>query len=177
MPALPVSFPFRVRQMQEKDLDAAHEIDQLSFPIPWPASSYRYELEKNTASITLVAEETGSQQVIGFIVIWLILDEAHIANIAVHPDHRRLGAGRELLAQGLKQAIGRGATSASLEVRSGNTSAQALYREFGLDVVGRRAAYYKDNGEDALLMSVYDLDQGYLDWLDNDSNIEALRGT
>lgn len=163
MNALPDQPSIRVRSMQESDLNQAHEIDQLSFPIPWPASSLRYELMVNTSSICLVAEVVETGALAGFVVVWMILDEAHIATIAVHPEFRRRGIGRELLAAGMKKAIQHGAASAALEVRAGNLSAQSLYREFGFDVVGRRRGYYKDNGEDALLMSAYDLDEAYLD--------------
>jgi [ribosomal protein S18]-alanine N-acetyltransferase len=164
-----------IRPMQEQDLDRAHEIDRLSFPIPWPASSLRYELNKNLSSICLVAEVAEDEIVIGFVVVWSILDEAHIATFAVHPDFRRMGVGRELLTAALKAAIQKGAASAALDVRAGNIAAQNLYQEFGFSVVGRRYSYYKDNGEDALLMSVYDLDEEYLKYLedlDSGSDIE-----
>jgi [ribosomal protein S18]-alanine N-acetyltransferase len=163
---------FHIRPLEEKDLETAHAIDRLSFPIPWPASSLRYELFSNPASICLAAKEAGEDELIGFIVVWLIMDEAHIATIAVHPDFRRQGVGRALLVEGLRQSIRRGASSASLEVRAGNLAALALYRELGMDVVGKRSGYYKDNGEDALLMSVYDLDEAALERLDGGTGDE-----
>jgi [ribosomal protein S18]-alanine N-acetyltransferase len=160
-----------IRPMQPADIEAVHAIDQASFPTPWPVGSYLYEVNENTASLCLVAEialEDNAREVVGMAVAWMILDEAHIATIAVHPHYRRQGIGCQLLTDLLEEAIGRGATTATLEVRAGNVAAQALYRDFGFDIVGRRPAYYKDNSEDAILMSVFDLDQDYLDWLTDD---------
>jgi ribosomal-protein-alanine N-acetyltransferase len=84
----------------------------------------------------------------------MILDEAHIANIAVHPEFRRRGVGASLLAVALKDALQKGLRTATLEVRAQNTGAQSLYRIFGFEEVGRRLRYYRDNNEDALLMTV-----------------------
>ena len=80
--------------------------------------------------------------------------EAHIATLATHPELRRNGIGRRLLARALQQAAQEGLRSAYLEVRAGNQAAQALYRSFGFVEDGRRPGYYKDNGEDAILMSL-----------------------
>ena len=91
------------------------------------------------------------------LVLWLILDEAHIGTIAAHPDYRRLGIGARLLAQALLQASREGAAVSLLEVRRGNLAAQELYRRFGYQVDGVRKHYYRDNGEDAILMSLPDL--------------------
>jgi [ribosomal protein S18]-alanine N-acetyltransferase len=175
MVILPESFKVKIRPMEERDLSPAHEIDRLSFPIPWPSSSLHYELKINTASICLVAEAVEEELLAGFVVVWLILDEAHIATIAVHPECRRMGVGRDLLAAAMQASIRRGAISAALEVRAGNLAAQNLYCEFGFDVVGRRHGYYKDNGEDALLMSAYDLDEEYLEDLGSGRLIDEER--
>jgi ribosomal-protein-alanine N-acetyltransferase len=146
--------------MQPGDLPVVQSIDRLSFALPWPASAFEYELYENTASLTLVAEQTppgDAPEVVGMAVVWLILDEAHIATIGVHPLHRRQGVGRRLLARALQLSQGRGAAAATLEVRAGNLGAQALYRQFGFEEVGRRPRYYRDNNEDAILMTLFDL--------------------
>ena len=91
------------------------------------------------------------------IVIWAILDEAHVATIAVNPDYRGQGIGRRLLAIGLQAAYQRGARMAFLEVRRSNTVAQNLYQRFGFQVVSERLRYYQDNHEDALLMTLEQL--------------------
>jgi [ribosomal protein S18]-alanine N-acetyltransferase len=159
-----------VRAMTLDDLPAVLVIDRASFSLPWPESAYRYELVSNETSICQVVETgmTGQgRQIIGMIVTWVILDEAHIATIATHPDYRQQGVARLLLVENLATAIARGARRAMLEVRESNLAAQNLYRQFGFESVGRRPHYYKDNGEDALLMTLPMLDEGYLAWLRN----------
>jgi ribosomal-protein-alanine N-acetyltransferase len=155
--------------MQIDDLAQVHAIDVQSFSMPWPLSSYRYELLENPASLQWVAEACspdGACQVVGMIVVWLILDEAHIATIAVQADHRGRGIGRVLLAQALQASIRKGAHMATLEVRAGNQVAQEFYRGFEFEVVNRRPRYYRDNNEDALIMTISGLDRAYAAWLE-----------
>lgn len=149
------------RPMRKDDIDSVIEIDRLSFSLPWPESAYIHDLTKNPAAMLWVAEEGSlvrEPEVVGMIVIWLILDEAHIATLAVHPDHRGSGIGSGLLTTGLKGAYGKGARKAMLEVRASNLAAQALYKEYGFNVVYRRPRYYRDNQEDALLMNLDSLE-------------------
>lgn len=162
--------PVQIRPMQLGDVEQVHHIDQLSFSLPWPESAYRYELTQNEKSASWVAEvlrPDGTTRVIGMVVMWLILDEAHIATIAVHPEYRGQGISQQLLTIALRAALQRGALVATLEVRAGNQAAQALYRRYKFEVVGRRPHYYHDNHEDALIMTA-DLSQpdAYLEWLD-----------
>jgi ribosomal-protein-alanine N-acetyltransferase len=89
--------------------------------------------------------------------MWLIIDEAHIATLAVHPELRRQRIARKLMCVALTEAAQAGAISALLEVRAGNAAAQNLYRDFGFEVVGRRPHYYRDNQEDALLLTLANL--------------------
>jgi ribosomal-protein-alanine acetyltransferase len=83
---------------------------------------------------------------------WLMVDEAHIATIASHPDWRGCGLGQYLLVALLEAARDRGARLATLEVRAGNRPAQQLYRKLGFEIVGFRPHYYRD-GEDGLIMT------------------------
>lgn len=146
-----------IRPMQPEDVDRVALIDRLSFPTPWPRRSYLFELRRNPHARLWVAEKPAAG-VVGMLVMWLLLTEAHIATLAVHPDHRRQGIGARLLAQALRLAQQEGARSAYLEVRVSNRAAQALYRRFGFRVTGRRPHYYQDTGEDALLMTLEPLD-------------------
>ncbi len=150
-----------IRPMQLDDIAQVHAIDKLSFSLPWSERSFRFELTENESASAWVAE-TGlpdeSRSVVGMIVIWLVVDEAHIGTIAVHPDFRGRGIGRRLLAASLLEMGKKGALQAFLEVRRSNLPAQALYRRFGFVVVGIRPRYYRDNNEDALLMTLKQLD-------------------
>jgi ribosomal-protein-alanine N-acetyltransferase len=137
--------------MEIKDLPPVIEIDQMSFSLPWPESSYRYEVQDNKASRCFVAQGDDGR-VLAMIVSWMIVDELHVATFATHRDYRRRGIGSRLLAEALNDAHAGGARRAFLEVRESNTAAQDMYRKFGFEVTGRRPKYYKDNGEDAVLM-------------------------
>ncbi len=148
----------RLRPMRLEDVEQVYAIDVASFSLPWSERSYRYELTENQQNSALwVAEAagpTGELQVVGMVVTWIILDEAHIATIATHPDYRRRGVARRLLVQTLEVARDRGAHLVMLEVRRSNLAAQKLYESFGFTIAGVRPRYYVDNMEDALLMDL-----------------------
>jgi len=149
--------------MRVEDLASVHQIDCLSFSLPWPANAFRYELIENPHSRLWVAEVEGCDGVgivVGAIVVWLVVDEAHIATLAVHPNYRHRGIGTQLLHTALRECACEGMRSATLEVRAGNLEAQALYQRFGFEVVGRRRAYYQDNHEDAIIMTLSQLEAG-----------------
>ncbi len=146
----------KIRRMTLADVPAVAEIDRLSFSLPWPERSFRYEVSQNPAARAWVAEVEG--RVAAMLVLWLILDEAHIATIATHPDFRRQKIGERLLLHALAAAREEGVGRAFLEVRVSNLAAQALYKKYGFVVDGIRPHYYKDNNEDALLMSLDSLD-------------------
>jgi [ribosomal protein S18]-alanine N-acetyltransferase len=143
---------FAVRKMTIDDVPTVVELDQISFSLPWPERSFRFELTDNPASRCWVAEVDG--KIVGMIVVWLLVDEAHIATIATHPDFRRKGIGKWLLSHALLHLMDEGARSSFLEVRESNLAAQDMYRKFGYEVTGRRRRYYKDNDEDAILMNL-----------------------
>lgn len=145
-----------VRSMTVDDLPGVLDIDRLSFALPWPERSFRFELTENDAAHLLVAETAwgGRIRLAGYLGYWLLVDEMHISTLAVHPDVRGQGLGERLLMAGLDQARRQGAEMATLEVRPTNEAAVALYRKHGFQRVGRRRAYYRDNNEDALLMTL-----------------------
>jgi len=170
LPARP-NWNMRYRWMTLADVSQVHAIDQLSFSMPWPERSYQFELTQNENSILWVAEALPEQpgvppRITGMIVVWLVVDEAHVATVAVHPDFRGLGLSKKLLALGLRTALLRGAIESTLEVRASNLVAQKLYEQFSYHVVAQRPRYYRDNNEDALLMTVKGLGPAYLQWLD-----------
>jgi ribosomal-protein-alanine N-acetyltransferase len=151
----------RIRRMQEDDVLEVHALDTASFSLPWPESAYHFEVSRNPDSLPLIIEakrDGGEWELAGVIVIWLILDEAHIGTIAIGSEFRRKGLARKLLGEGLLMSHEKGAVAAYLEVRRGNLGAQALYRQFGFTIEGVRPHYYKDNHEDALLLTLKPLD-------------------
>jgi ribosomal-protein-alanine N-acetyltransferase len=149
--------------MEPRDLPAVIALDKQSFTLPWPESSFQFEVEKNQAARCWVAELPGQTPIIvGMIVVWLILDEVHIATIAVDPAKRGLHIGQRLLAYTLLDGIAKGAIKSFLEVRRGNQAARALYKKFGFQEVGVRKKYYSDNGEDAILLNLDPIDPNLL---------------
>lgn len=145
-----------IRKMTLEDVPSVLELDQKSFSLPWPERSFRFELTANPASRSWVAELEG--KIVGMIVVWLVLEEAHVATLATHPEYRRQGIGTKLLSQALLHLLEEGARSSFLEVRESNLSAQNMYRKFGYETTGRRPRYYKDNNEDAILMNLDSLE-------------------
>lgn len=146
---------FNLRKMTVEDVPAVVALDKISFSLPWPERSFRFEVTVNPASRCWVAEADG--RIVGMIVAWLFVDEVHIATLATHPDFRRQGLGQKLLLHVLKLAIKEGAVSSFLEVRERNVAAQEMYRKFGYKESGRRPRYYKDNNEDAILMTLSEI--------------------
>jgi len=147
-----------MRRMTVEDVPAVAELDRISFSLPWPERSFLFEVTNNPASRCYVVESDG--RIVGAVVAWLLVDEMHIATIATHPEFRRQGIAQRLLAQVLKHGAQEGALSSFLEVRAGNLAAQAMYHKFGYEQVGVRRRYYKDNDEDAILMTLEGLNVG-----------------
>jgi ribosomal-protein-alanine N-acetyltransferase len=133
----------------EKHIDEIMEIERLSFTTPWSRMAFIHEIESPHSIFEVM---TLNGRLVGYGGFWLIMDEAHISNIALHPDHRRKGLGRKLLARLLGQAVERGATKGALEVRPSNEAAQRLYDSFGFKAIAVRKNYYTDEREDALIM-------------------------
>lgn len=157
-----------IRRMSSTDLERIRALDHISFSLPWPDSSFKFEVEENEVSRCWVAETPlaeGSMYIVAMIVAWLIVDEVHIATLAVDPAFRRQGIAQRLLAFTLIDAVRSGAACSFLEVRAGNLAARRLYSLFGYEEVGIRKRYYQDNGEDAVMMNLEKLDLAHLESL------------
>jgi len=141
---------FTIKPMRLEDVGSVLEIEQMSFPTPWPRDAYHHELRENRLACYLVAREF--HRIVGYAGMWVILDEAHVTTIAVDPLHRRRHVGERLLVALIDEAMKRGARWVTLEVRKSNLGAQALYRKYGFKDIGIRKAYYSDNREDAIVM-------------------------
>ncbi|MCL6614876.1 MAG: ribosomal protein S18-alanine N-acetyltransferase [Firmicutes bacterium] len=142
--------PVVVDRMTVADLDEVLAIESASFASPWSRASFLYELLENQRAVYLVAKE--DERVVGYIGMWVIFDEGHITNLAVHPDFRRRGIGALLLSELIAEAKTRGVSHLTLEVRQSNLGAQLLYAKHGFVTRGVRRRYYRDNDEDALIM-------------------------
>ena len=125
--------PF-VRAIREEDVAQIHEIETLCFAMPWSEESILHDIRENV------------------VARWLVLDEAQVCNVAVHPDFRRRGYGKRIFLALCELAKENSMALMTLEVRRSNLAAQALYHQCGFLDVGYRKRYYEDNREDALIM-------------------------
>lgn len=137
------------RPMQRSDVDRVAELERICFRTPWSKAALAGEL-KNDIAHYLVGEAEG--RVIAYAGMWVMFDEAHITNVAVDPEFRRLGIGKRLMLCMMRSAKLFGATLMTLEVRESNHSAQALYALLDFKNEGRRKRYYTDTGEDAFIL-------------------------
>lgn len=145
--------------MSEHDLLEVVEIEEQSGLSRWGWAAYYAELQGANRDLMLVARDSrpsiiGSGPIAGYIVARETAGELHINNVAVRAEYRRRGIGAQLLHRVLSEARRRKATAAFLEVRSANHAAQALYEKSGFKAIAKRANYYSDPLEDAVVMSL-----------------------
>jgi ribosomal-protein-alanine N-acetyltransferase len=176
---------YTLRYMRMDDIPQVTEVDKLSFPLPWSPRSYAFEIAENRSGHMIVVETntevappkglmsvlqrlggTVSTQpavpvIAGYGGFWLIDGESHISTIAVHPTFRGKKLGELLLAGMIGRSMSLGADYVVLEVRVSNQSAINLYHKYEFKVVGERKNYYRDNNEDAYLMTLEPLDGSY----------------
>jgi ribosomal-protein-alanine N-acetyltransferase len=148
--------PVSIEPMQFADLDAVLHIDRRCFPTPWLCIAYQTELT-NRAACYLVAR--CGRRVVGYGGLWVIAREAHITTLAVAPEFQGKKIGEKLLIGLLEEAVLRGASRSTLEVREGNRAAQGLYRKYRFREAALRRSYYTDNGENAVVMWADDMDR------------------
>jgi ribosomal-protein-alanine N-acetyltransferase len=143
-----------IRDASYRDLSRIVEIETLAFPTPWSLSAFRRELTLPFSRLTvaIVGDEPPGTTA-GFLCRWLVADECHVLNIAVHPEHRRFGLGAELLTTTIAEAREKSADLVTLEVRRSNLAARCLYRKFEFEERRLRRHYYGP-GEDAIVMEL-----------------------
>lgn len=141
---------YTIRRAHPKDIDAIVKLEMLCFACPWSRNAFFHDIVTNPLARYFVVEK--EENVIAYGGIWLLPPEGHITNIAVHPDHRKKGVGKALLAYIIGKSEVEGMTCQTLEVRVNNYSAIALYHSFGFCEAGVRKNYYEDTNEDALIM-------------------------
>ena len=139
-----------VRPLHLDDLEVILEIERVSFATPWSLEAFKAELKDNEYARYLCLELDG--QVIGYMGLWLILDEGHITNIAITPNQRGQHWGEFLIRSVMNKMVDEGMERMTLEVRASNSPAQTLYKRLGFDIAGVRKGYYADTHEDAVIM-------------------------
>ncbi|MDR7867532.1 MAG: ribosomal protein S18-alanine N-acetyltransferase [Sporomusaceae bacterium] len=139
-----------IRAMELADIDAVLTVEESSFVTPWSRTAFVAEIEDNDLACYLVAEAEG--QVVGYAGMWVILDEAHVTNVALLPAFRGRGLGSRLMGALCMIAKALGAARMTLEVRPSNNAARRLYSKLGFEARGVRPGYYTDTKEDAVIM-------------------------
>jgi [ribosomal protein S18]-alanine N-acetyltransferase len=139
--------PWQIRPARSADGRRLVPLERRCFSDPWSADAFE-ELLRSPFGRALVAERLGE----GYLVARAVAGEGEILNLAVAPEARRQGLGALLLESGLGALIEAGAREVFLEVREGNASAQALYQRRGFRPIGRRARYYRNPVEDAIVL-------------------------
>lgn len=152
-----ISSDLQLRSLTTNDLSAILELDQACFGGLWTMDGYQRELDSPNSELLGLFAPLSSIQLLGMGCFWSIVDEAHITILAIHPQYHRQGLGQALLYALLKTAGDRGLERATLEVRASNLAAISLYQKFGFKTAGLRRRYYKDNGEDALILWLSEL--------------------
>jgi len=142
--------PLVISSMVDSDIRDVLRIEQQSFSTTWPSNAFFQELHDNKLAHYFVGR--AGSRVVAYGGIWVILEDSHITTIAVAPEHRGKRFGEQMLLHLLDQAIDRGASWMTLEVRESNAAAQSLYRKYGFTTVSTRKGYYSDNNENALVM-------------------------
>ena len=140
----------QIGPMTSAELEDISRLEKLCFSLPWSRESLRLEVEENKCARYFTVRANG--KVVGYGGMWLILDEAHITNIAVHPDYRNRGFGRMIMQTLMQEASRLGIERMTLEVRVSNRPAIHLYESMGFERGGVRKGYYSNNREDALIM-------------------------
>lgn len=151
-----ITLPYHIGPLTPADLDEVVALEQACFSAPWPRRAFHDDLG-NTCARYVVLWATHSPAVLGYAGLWLLVDEAHITTLAVHPDHRRRGLGELLLFHLFDLAAKLDIRFLTLEVRAGNQAALGLYRKYGFGQEGVHRRYYTDTGEDAIIMWSRDL--------------------
>jgi [ribosomal protein S18]-alanine N-acetyltransferase len=139
-----------IREMKESDLEEILPIEKKSFADPWSRRLFKETLSFPHSVNFVLQGATGA--VLGYSNFYLIREEAHMLNLAIHPAWRKKGLATQLLSHAIDFLKRKDAAHFFLEVREGNRDAIQLYRKFGFEHIGRRKRYYVETNEDALVM-------------------------
>ncbi len=139
-----------IAPMQHADIPHVMRIEREAFPTQWPSDAFHNEIATNKLAHYFVGRYRG--EIVAYGGIWSILEDSHITTIAVDRHYRGKRFGETMLLHLIDEAISRGSSWMTLEVRASNAVAQALYRKYGFTTVTERKGYYSDNNESALVM-------------------------
>jgi [ribosomal protein S18]-alanine N-acetyltransferase len=145
-----------VREATSRDLPRILEIERLAFAQPWSLDSFKRELMLPFSRVVIAAEGQAETRALpgGFLCRWLVADECHILNVAVHPNLRRSGIAMALMAAVIDEAKAKNIRLVTLEVRRSNLAARSLYRKLNFEERRLRTNYYGP-GEDAIVMELH----------------------
>ena len=132
------------------DLPEVVAIERASFPNPWTGPLFLQEMQVRFSRI-LLATSGPEGAIAGYVCRWVVADEVHVLNVAVHPNARGRGLGGALMWEVLDEARDHAVRAVTLEVRRSNEAGRRLYESFGFEQVGERPNYY-GRGEDALIL-------------------------
>ena len=145
-----MSADIAVRLMTLADLDGVMAVEIDSFSVPWSRSAFEEELTQNNLARYIVA--VSDDRIVGYAGTWLVINEAHVTNVAVSGLRRGEGIGRLLMENLLELARENHMESMTLEVRVSNTAARNLYKQMRFVEAGIRKNYYSETKEDALIL-------------------------
>lgn len=146
---------FSIFPLDYNDLKEVVEIESVSFPEPWSLAMFYHELILPFSHFYVMREDSQEKKksrMIAYGGFWMVKYEAHITNLAVHPDYRSRGFGNEFLRFLLEKANNLGAKVATLEVRTSNRVGLKLYEKWGFQKTKTKKGYYAYTGEDAIVM-------------------------
>lgn len=135
--------------LKTADIEEVLEIEKASFSMPWTRGMFMEDISRKDMSFFMGARF--DKKLVGYGGFWLVLNEMHLGNIAVHPDFRRQGIGEGILKKLIELGKSKGANLMTLEVRESNRAARALYEKTGLRIVAMRKGYYADTNENAYI--------------------------
>lgn len=143
---------YACRPLEARDVPAVSRIEAGAFTTPWQPETFEGLLDRDTVEMVVMTDE--ADQIVGYAVLWCIVDQGELANLAIVPERRGMGLGSHLLRHVLRVAALRKVDRFFLEVRASNEAAIGLYERFGFAEIGVRRGYYDHPKEDALVMAV-----------------------
>jgi ribosomal-protein-alanine N-acetyltransferase len=145
---------FSLRPATEQDIPKVMEIERVSYPFPWTEEAFIHEFQKPFSHFLVLSDDQTDELIAGYLVFWMLFEECHILNIAVHSNYRGLGFAKQMLSKARDMALQKNLKRMFLEVRKSNVAAVALYQKLGFFIDHIKKNFYED-GEDAYFMQLF----------------------